>query len=81
MTAYDHLNDKQFADVIKTAPLAWHIKVGYTTQRPVIPDQHTRDVMVSAQDPHEARLIASQMVGVHKDVVMVTSANVHGATI
>ena len=56
--------------------LVFDLDVGYTTQRPVIPDQHTRQVLVLAQDPIEAALTAHAMVYGHRSVVMVTRLTV-----
>ena len=40
----------------------WTVDVGWTSRRPVIPDQHTARVVVSAYDEREAQLVAAQMV-------------------
>ena len=56
--------------------LVFTVRVGYTTQRPVVPDQHTTHVLVAAQTDTEARLVACEMVGARRGVVMVTRATV-----
>jgi len=44
--------------------LVFTIKVGYTTSRPVIPDEHIVHVLVAAADHIEAGLTAHDMVHV-----------------
>lgn len=39
------------------------LAVGYSNQRPIVPDQFTAFVVVQATDLTEAKLIAAQMVG------------------
>lgn len=56
--------------------LTFTVAVGFTTQRPVIPEQHLHHVIVTAQDDIEARLTAHAMVRGHRGVVMVTSAKI-----
>lgn len=43
--------------------MTFTVQVGYTTTRPVVPDEHTAFVIVSAKHDREAMLIAAQMVG------------------
>lgn len=49
------------------------IDVGWTSVRPVIPDQHVSRVVVAAESLSEARLLAAQIVGCH--AVMPTSTS------
>ena len=53
------------------------IRVGFTTVRPIIPDQHFTNVVVMADSANDAQLAAAQMVqaGVF-DVQMVTSTQI-----
>jgi len=44
--------------------LVFTVKVGYTTSRPVIPDEHTVHILVAAADHIEAGLTAHDMVHV-----------------
>jgi hypothetical protein len=39
------------------------VAVGFSTVRPIVPEQHTHHVIVAAQHPREAQLVAAQMVG------------------
>lgn len=39
------------------------IDVGFTTTRPIVPDQHIHRVIVRASSETEAKLAAAQMVG------------------
>ncbi|NED96428.1 hypothetical protein G1H11_14050 [Phytoactinopolyspora alkaliphila] len=48
------------------------VEVGYTTVRPVIPDQHTSWVLVGEDRPVEAQLIAAQIVASHCEMVTST---------
>lgn len=41
----------------------FYIKVDYTNRRPLVPDEHTAWVAVSADSVTEAELVAAQMVG------------------
>ena len=51
------------------------IQVGFTSVRPIVPDQHTAFVAVATdRGPNDAMLIAAQMVGSHS--VMPTSTRV-----
>ncbi len=50
----------------------WQFDVGYTTQYPVIPDQHTSRVTVLAETYGEAMFLAAGMV-MRPGVVMPTS--------
>jgi hypothetical protein len=56
--------------------LIWTIAVGFTTVRPVIPEQDVHHVQVSADSEIDARLIAYAMVYGRRGVVMVTSVSV-----
>lgn len=56
--------------------LVWTIAVGFTTVRPVIPDQFTHHVRVMAPDCIDARETAHAMVNGHKGVTMVTSVRI-----
>lgn len=49
------------------------IFVGFTTDRPIQPDQHFARVIVAAQTDHDACLVAAQMVACNRGVEMVTS--------
>ena len=49
------------------------IRVGYTTVRPVVPDQHYSYVTVDAAGYHDASLQAAQWVASRRGVEMVTS--------
>ena len=51
------------ADAVTTHPPGiWTVDVGWASVRPIVPDQHTARVVVSAHDEHEAALVAAQMV-------------------
>lgn len=52
------------------------VQVGFTTQRPIIPDQFTRNVVCAGSTSVQAALSAAQIVGSHDDVVMVTSTEI-----
>ena len=39
------------------------VRVGFTSRRPIVPDEHTAYVQVAADTGTEARLVACQMVG------------------
>lgn len=52
--------------------LTFTVDVGFTTRRPVVPDERTHRVVVLAQDDIDARLVAHSMVVGHRGVVMVT---------
>jgi len=52
--------------------LTFTVDVGFTTRRPVVPDERTHRVVIAAQDDIDARLAAHAMVAGHKGVVMVT---------
>ena len=41
----------------------WTVEVGYTSSRPVRPDEHWTRVTVAAADHMEAVTVAAQMVG------------------
>jgi hypothetical protein len=49
------------------------VAVGWTSRRPVVPDQHVCRVIVTGRDDVDAMLAAAQMVAVHPRCVMVTS--------
>ena len=51
--------------------------IGFTTQRPVIPDQYVSRVHVLATNDSDAHLIALHMVGGRPGVVMTTSSRIH----
>lgn len=51
------------------------VRVGYTTQRPIVVDQHFSYVTVGTNSFTEASLVAAQQVGARKGVVMVTSTD------
>ena len=57
------------------------IKVGWTADRPIIPDQYTAYVRVAADTDTDARLTACLMVDGWKWCEMVTSATVIDAEI
>ena len=40
----------------------WTVDVGWTSTRPLVPDEHTTRVRVAAHDEHEAALMAAQVV-------------------
>ena len=50
------------------------IDVGFTMQRPIVPDEFTRRVAVAAFDENDACLAAAQIVSC--DVEMVTSTTI-----
>lgn len=52
------------------------VDVGFTTSRPIIPDQHVSRVMVAADNDIDAQLIAMHMVTVRPNVQMPTSATI-----
>jgi hypothetical protein len=54
-------------------PMTFVLDVGFTTVRPVIPDQHHARVVVSVHDEIEATLVAAQIVACGRAVEMVTS--------
>ena len=56
--------------------LLYKVAVGFTTQRPVVPDQHTSLVTLLARDDHDAHLTALHMVGARPQVVMTTSSTI-----
>lgn len=41
----------------------WTVRVGYTSHRPLRPDEHLTHVVVDAGSEAEARELAAQMVG------------------
>ena len=43
--------------------MEYSVKVGYSTTRPVVPDNFHAFVIVEARNTNEAQLIAAQMVG------------------
>jgi hypothetical protein len=43
-------------------PGAWLVRVGWTSSRPIVPDQHVSQVVVWAADEVEASLVAAQIV-------------------
>jgi hypothetical protein len=49
------------------------VRVGYTTVRPIVPDQHYSYVTVDAGGYHDASLQAAQWVASRPGVEMVTS--------
>ena len=53
-------------------PLTFTVDVGFTTQRPVIPDQHTSRVVLVAYTEAEAHTTAALMVASRPCVVMPT---------
>lgn len=53
------------------------VDVGFTTVRPVKPDQHFSRVHVAADNETEAHEIAAQMVAGRKGVEMPTSTKTH----
>ena len=55
----------------------YKVDVGFTTQRPVWPDQHVSRVHIMAKDDHDAHLSALHMVGSRPGVVMTTSSRIH----
>jgi hypothetical protein len=52
------------------------VDVGFTTQRPVVPDQHTSRVVLLAEDDQDALLTAFYMVDSRKCVEMVTRTEI-----
>lgn len=48
--------------MIAHPPGTWTVDVGWTSTRPIRPDEHTTRVHVLAHDEHEASLLAAQMV-------------------
>lgn len=59
----------------------WTVRVGFTSVRPVVPDQHVTHVLVEACTEIDARTLAAQIVGTQigrtwwrPHVEMVTSA-------
>jgi hypothetical protein len=49
------------------------VDVGWTSTRPVRPDQHTSRVTVAADTGHQAELLALSMVAARPECVMPTS--------
>ena len=67
MSASDVLSDQ----------FRYAVDVGFTTQRPVVPDQHVSRVHLMAKDDHDAHLTALHMVGGRLGVEMTTSSRIH----
>jgi hypothetical protein len=55
------------------------VAVGFSTVRPIIPDQHFSVVIVAAETDIEARRTAAQMVATHSE--MPTSTEILSVTI
>lgn len=55
------------------------IMVGFTTARPIIPDQHFAQITLMADSLNEAMLIAAQIVATHSE--MPTSTELIGVEI
>ncbi len=53
--------------------MIYRVDVGWTSSRPVIPDEHVRRVSVDARNAVEAKLIAAQMVSCDPRCEMPTS--------
>lgn len=54
----------------------YKVAVGFTTVRPVVPEQHTSLVCLLAETDNEAHLTALHMVGGRPGVEMVTSSTI-----
>jgi hypothetical protein len=52
------------------------VDVGWTSQRPIRPEQHTSRIVVMAEDGHDAELTALLMVAARPSCVMPTSSTV-----
>lgn len=65
-------------DLLDDVPVVYTVRVGYTSRRPVIPDQHTAHVQVvsTGHDGVDAMLAAAQMVACWPWCVMPTSTEV-----
>jgi hypothetical protein len=66
----------------------WVVLVGYTSHRPVVPDEHWTQCLIEAANAMDARTLAAQMVGTqvgewmgrpHPE--MVTSARIIGCLV
>ncbi len=57
-------------------PGVWTIQVGWTSTRPVRPDEHTAWVHVWASTETEAQLVAAQMVACRPGCEMPTSTRI-----
>lgn len=55
------------------------IEVGFSTSRPIIPDQHIAHITLMANSLNEAMLIAAQIVATHSE--MPTSTKLIGVEI
>lgn len=52
------------------------VDVGFTTQRPVRPDQHTHRLVLHAETDSDAHLFAAHWLGARPGCVMVTSTTI-----
>lgn len=52
------------------------VRVGWTSQRPLKPDEHVSTVVVTAEDVINANLVACQMVACRPECEMVTSSGI-----
>lgn len=48
------------------------MRVGYTTTRPVVPDEHFTTVVVTAENETDAKLLAAQLVAARCEMVTST---------
>ena len=67
-------------DPLPEVAVTYAIDVGWTSSRPVIPDEHVRRVVVSSTDGtgREATLVAAQMVACDPRCEMPTSTTIVG---
>lgn len=54
----------------------WTVLVGFTSRRPVVPDEHFATVLIASTDEIDAQLAATQMVACWPHCVMPTSSKV-----
>lgn len=57
------------------------VDVGFSTRRPVVPDQHVSRVHVMAHNDNHAHLTALDMVGGRPGVSMTTSSRIHSVVL
>jgi hypothetical protein len=62
---------------LSEAQFKYLVDVGFTTSRPVKPDEHMSRVQVLAGSDHDAHLTALHMVSGRPGVVMPTSSKIH----
>lgn len=56
--------------------MIWKIKVGFTTQYPIVPDEYSAYVLVEAPDKLEAQLVATYMTMKWPHCMMVTRTTI-----